>query len=258
MTMSPPNVMYLTLAIYPAIVMLTPEPARFLWWIRTGGLPMPPGVWKKSRRNEPMVLTAKFLLLIAATSRVATHSNISLHDLGFHLSPKLVVAAVVGASILILWMARMQKLAQRFKHDPRDYRPVLLEAPTWQILVVIVVGGFAEEFWRAASLIIGVTAVSTTKAVLLTSMIFGLGHLQSPQAWPKALGRVLGPAVAGVFLAVLFLTTASLFVPFFVHIASNSLSALMGRTKLTLQQPKDEPGSPPDTSKGDQLRRMKV
>jgi membrane protease YdiL (CAAX protease family) len=227
-------VMYLSLGSYPLISILTPEPAAIGWWWRTGGAaPLPPEILERSKRNEPPLLLVKFALLICATGFVSWQANLSKRSLGMIL-PSLEVGSLVSLALLLTlatWLSSMKALIA--ESPPPDDQPVLLREPAWIILTLLIFGAFAEEFWRAACLSILIQqGVTRNIAILVSSAVFGIGHLQSPQPFSRALGRFLSSAIAGALLGGLFLWFHSLIIPFATHLALNSFGALMGRKRL--------------------------
>jgi membrane protease YdiL (CAAX protease family) len=229
---------YLILLLYPVVAMFTPEPVQFRWWIRAGGAPMPKSVLEKSVRNEVPLLIAKFVVIIAATYLIVRWIRLPLRSVGFTLQQPISIwtMGVVVSLFEIFCALRMQGLADQLRTDEAGDRPLLfLRQPSWKIFVTILVGGFAEEFWRSISLVLFIQSGHPTNvAIIVTSVAFGVGHLQSPQPLSRALARILRPALVGVPLAVLFLWSKSLVIPFLVHVTLNSFAALMGRKKMVL------------------------
>lgn len=231
---------YLLLLLYPVLSMFTPEPVQLRWWIRTGGVPMPDAISAQSIRNEANLLITKFVFIIIATCLAARWASIPLASVGFTLKqPTPVVAAGVVVCVFeLFWASRMRHLSEQIRRDVADDSPLFLKQSPRKIFVTILVGGFAEELWRAVAILaFKHSAHSSTQAVMLTSVAFGIGHLQSPQSPAKALARIFRPTVAGVPLAVLFLWSNSLVVPFLVHVTLNSFAALMGRKKMVSRTP---------------------
>jgi Type II CAAX prenyl endopeptidase Rce1-like len=230
---------YLSLIAYPACTMLVPEPNMFRWWLRTGGRgPVPDEVKRKAIRNAGDLMIAKFLLLVLCCSALVLGGSVSASSLGFRSDqPRGAFAAAAAAGgLLIWWDAKMRALARR---APRGgEQPFVLREGTRKILLIMVVGGFAEEFWRALSLTaFGMAGFGAGSAVLLTSAVFGVGHLLSPpRSLGAALGRSLRPAMGGALLALLFLLGRSLLPPLIVHVLTNSVAGIMGRRRWTAEQ----------------------
>lgn len=69
-------------------------------------------------------------------------------------------------------------------------------------------------------------------AVLLTSVIFGVGHVFRYESLGAVLGRLTPPALTSILLGALFLGTQTLFFPFIIHVAVNSVGVNLGRKRL--------------------------
>lgn len=230
---------YLALFTYPAITLLTPEPNYLRWLLKTGGGgTMPPDVKERWERNVGNLLIAKFLLLVAACSIYMKQIPISTKSVGLRLDQPLgvITMGAVSCAMLIWWLSTMKALA--LKAAPQAGFPhSLLREPRFKLLLVLVLGGFAEELWRALSLTILPEAdISKLSAVLLTSLVFGVGHLFSYKSLGAALGKFMAPAIAGAFLAALFLWSHTLFIPFFAHVLINSFGANLGLKRLIARQ----------------------
>jgi membrane protease YdiL (CAAX protease family) len=93
----------------------------------------------------------------------------------------------------------------------------------WFILFLAV--GFYEELlsrgYRLQNIEEGVGGMV---AVLVSSLIFALEHLQNPNAW---WGTVVGIAAAGVFLAFGYLRTRQLWLPIGLHIGWNVFEGMV-------------------------------
>lgn len=200
---------------------------------------MPPEVLKRSAQNEGNLLISKFASIILGTYALTLYSSISPESLGIRRDqPRGVVLVGFAAGLLLVyWSKAMMALGRRFAPSGWQPEPFLFREPVWKLALVILVGGFAEEFWRALCLILFDRAnYSAGSAVLITSLVFGLGHLLSPQPVPRALGRIMRAATGGAFLGGLFLWFGTLTVPYIAHVLVNSFAALMGRKAVIAKQ----------------------
>ena len=230
---------YLILFTYPVITLLTPEPSFFRWWLRTGGAgPVPAEIEARRIRNQGNLLIAKFVLLIAACFIFIRIIPISSKFLGLRPGQPigLLFVGSSAAILIVIWIFHMRGLEAKIRSQA-GMPPFLLRESTLRLLVIMSLGSLAEELWRALALTIFHQAgISDLSAVLLTSVVFGIGHVFSYESFGAALGRILPPAVAGAFLGTLFLWSQTLFIPFIFHLLINSFGALMGRKRLIANQ----------------------
>lgn len=230
---------YLVLFAYPIVTLLTPEPSFLRWWWQTGGHgPVPAKVRERGKRNEGNLLIAKFAILVGACLLLMRYFPISPRSLGFGRDqPQAAIYLGMFAGVVLIWWARSMSLLAARVGAQAALPPFLLREPTSKILVVIVLGGFAEEFWRALSLTVFYKAgISEVSAVLLTSVVFGIGHVFSYKSFGAAVGRFIAPAVGGALLGALFLWSQTLFIPFIAHVLVNSIGANVGRRRLIAKQ----------------------
>jgi membrane protease YdiL (CAAX protease family) len=174
---------YLAVALYPIVMMLTPEPISFRWWLRNGhGRSMPPDVRRRSDKNEGYLLIAKFVILISSTVGLMRHTAVFPGSLGLrpvNLRNAILVGSVAGLTVSF-WILSMRAAASRMPKS-EDHLPFLLREPAWKILAIIVLGAFAEEYWRALSLfLLRRENASVGWALVITAIVFGIGHLLSP------------------------------------------------------------------------------
>lgn len=226
---------YLTLFAYPAVTLLVPNPYSIKWWWKTGGHgSMPPDIIERCKQNQGNLLIVKFLFLMLACFVLMKQSVISPKSLGFkHSQPQgMVLIGLAAGALLMCWIWSMYALATKMKL-PREGPPYLIQEGVFKILMVLVLGGFAEEYWRALSLIVFHRAgVSDLYTIFITSIIFGIGHVFSYKSFGAAVGRALAPAIGGAFLAILFLWWQTLFIPLIAHVMLNSFGTLMRRKRL--------------------------
>lgn len=229
------------LLLYPVIAVLVPEPHWFLWWWRTGGDgPVPPDVMERVRNNEGNLLIVKFLILVIASFFSARQLSISVGSLGFRLEQPAgtLFMGIVGAVLLLGWTFAMRTERLKMAKCGVHSQNFLFREPILKIFIILVLGGFAEEFWRALALTtFDKHGISVGYGIFLTSVFFGIGHVTSYRSFGYVLGKMLAPAILGVVLAILFLWSRSLFTPFVIHVLLNSASALMGRRRVVCSAP---------------------
>jgi len=199
---------------------------------------MPSEIARRSEENEGYLLMAKFLILVGTTIGLMRHTLVPPSRLGFRpIDLRAAVAfGLIAGFMLSLWILSMRAVALRMC-ESEEHVPFLLREPVWKIFIIITVGAFAEEYWRALSLyLLRRDNSSIGWALAITAIVFGIGHVLSPQPWPKALGRILQAAIGGLFLGGLFLGFQTLMIPFIAHIAVNSFGALIGRRTLSARR----------------------
>lgn len=90
----------------------------------------------------------------------------------------------------------------------------------WDLLLVAV---YEELYFRGYLLQVLLEGVSTVPAVLLISIVFGLGHYYET-GWAS----VLGAGLAGVLYAIAYLKTRSLWLPIGIHFGFDSAIMYLG------------------------------
>lgn len=226
---------YLCLLAYPGCVQLVPDPHWLRWWWKTGGIgELPAEVKERCDRNQGNLLIVRFLVLILICLVLSHQAGVSSKSLGFRWdqpSAALIVSLLAGL-VLICWAYAMKALTSKAR-EAGSGPTRFLRQPTHKILLILILGGFAEELWRAVSLSISRQAgFSGLSAVLITSIIFGVGHVSSFKSLGSAAGRATGPAIVGIASAALFLWWQTLLIPWIAHVMLNSFAALSGRKRL--------------------------
>lgn len=102
-------------------------------------------------------------------------------------------------------------------------------------------GSFVEELWRAFC-IVGLikTGRSVTSALLITSFVFGIGHLNAGLRGARigfTLGIIIRFVSLGVVYGVLFLWTSSILSPCTAHFLKNTLSMFSSRHASATARP---------------------
>jgi len=234
------GLVYLTLFVYPIITVLIPDPAVLGWLLRTGGLgTIPSEIKLRGERNRGNVLLLKFALLITASlilMRIVPVAPSSL-GLGTKQPMAFVFIGLPVAALVVYFTYLMKASVVKISSRTEVALPFLLHESTSKLILILVIGGFAEEFWRALTITVFHQAdISDIKAIIFSSIIFGVGHLFSYRSFGAALGKVLPPAIGGALLGTLFLLSQTLFIPFVFHVLINSIGALLGRRRLIVKQ----------------------
>jgi membrane protease YdiL (CAAX protease family) len=225
----------LCLLAYPACAQLIPDPIWARQWVRTGTTEVPEEIKRRCRENYGNLLIIRFAALVPICFLLARAGTIPPRDLGFRQSQPIVglVSGLGAAAFLIGWAQAMAKLS-KLVNDSDEGPPHFLRQGTYKILFILLWGGFAEELWRAVSLTISQSVgLSAGISVIVTSLVFGLGHISVYKPVSRGLGRAAAPALAGCVLAVLFLIWHTLMIPLIAHVLVNCFAALLGRKRLT-------------------------
>jgi membrane protease YdiL (CAAX protease family) len=103
--------------------------------------------------------------------------------------------------------------------------------PTLRMTMLLLPAAFAEELISRGYILTAIRdAVGARWAVVLTSVLFGLAHLQNPGANAQSLTMV---ALAGIFLAVVRLGTDSLYAAWAAHFGWNWVMAALFHTPVS-------------------------
>jgi CAAX protease family protein len=201
-----------------AVLILVPNPVEFWWGYKTAGkpVPIPADVARKMAKAKRYTRVICAVLLIALIWILMRENSVSATSIGIwpsHWTRDLAVG-LIGAVVLIGLKTLASKIAGISLGDAHSaeklygYDRMLL---SW--IPMEIFPPFAEEFWRAFCLFAFTTAgYSVAFAVVITALIFGLGHIGLLQ-----LGGAIAQATIGLGLALLYVWTGSLLAPFLVH-----------------------------------------
>jgi membrane protease YdiL (CAAX protease family) len=133
------------------------------------------------------------------------------------------VLALLGLAGLIVIVSGLDNLVKQVVPGLFDYEKMIRLFGDWPWpLGVLIIGlgpGIGEELWCRGFLGRGLVGRhGVLGGVLLTSLLFGLIHLEPRQA--------IGAMGIGLFLHFSYLASRSLLVPMLLHTANNSLSIL--------------------------------
>lgn len=148
--------------------------------------------------------------------------------LGAPRSWPLSIGLALGLGGLLLWNAiqlrpKALKLREKLKDRAEAVIPTTIAEQRW-FAVVSVGAGIAEELSCRGFLFyyfrLYIPHINNLENILLTSAVFGLGHLY--QGWKG----IVGTGIVGTVMAGLYLLSGNLFLPMFVH-AATDLRALV-------------------------------
>ncbi len=189
-----------------------------------------PGVRVREYRETIVWL---WLLGIVATGGWALQDR-TLTALGFGLTPNWPVWVGFGVALLLAVMSvrqfrqaardeqQRQSLRTAFARvDASEWLPRTTREAGWFLAVSFSAGVWEEVLFRGF-LLWYFDSFGTAVAVLLSSVLFGAAHLY--QGWRGAL-KVSG---VGVFLAVAFVLTDTLWVPILLHVVIDVQASMLG------------------------------
>jgi membrane protease YdiL (CAAX protease family) len=221
---------FVMLAVFPVIVKFPLNLVPFWWGFEHGTAPMPPEVRARERKVGRYLSFVTNAILIGIVTYFVRVHRVPASALGLHLQ-RWETNALIGVAAGFAWMVSLRAFLKVTSRSSTE-RPVieeLLEGTVAFWLIQFIIVDFAEEFWRAASLFLLVTAnVSPVGSVGLTALAFGVGHLG------KGIPRALGTATFGVAAAFLFLWSRSLVAPYLFHLLVSVYALLDSRYTSSL------------------------
>ncbi len=161
---------------------------------------------------------------IADGLRDGVWSRVGLGPAG--LRPRWLLIGLAAGTLAILLPSAALLAAGRFSFDRQPAEVMSWWSATRSALVILVPAALAEELaMRGYLLTTLIEGVGAPVAVAITSVIFaGLHLLLNPDPTFLAIGMV---TLAGVFLAVIRLTTGSLWAAWVAHLAWNLVQAVV-------------------------------
>ena len=215
---------WLAVLLYPCALAFLPEPVAGKWGLDHGFQPMPAETRDRAERNGRYLLFLQFIIIIGEVVYLARKYSIPWSDIGmrFESWPRLLM---VGAAVGLMLVATRALTGLLFPHldsrEESEHPFVRGPAALWVLLLLM--GGAAEELWRAISLVTIMEAGWTpTAAVAGTSIAFVLGRSAGiPKRIREILEELFFTMVVGAILAGLFLVFRALLVPYLTHLILN-------------------------------------
>ena len=177
-------------------------------------------------RNEILVgMGVTAIILLVISKLILYFSGISILPIKFTLDGilwglGLGIAITVLSSILYkYWLP--YKISADFYLDT-IIKPLIIIDLIWLGLLP----GLSEELlFRGVLLpLIGLNWTG----IIVTSIIFGLLHLSSPQHW----AYIIWAGIIGVVFGYMAITTGNLLIPILAHISTNFLSSLLWKVRI--------------------------
>ncbi len=235
---------YVALATHPAVSFLMPEPVSFCWAYRHGRMgsripPMPPELRQRSERNSRYLSLVQDALLMAFVfywmrrySLPPTSIGLRLDRLGISVS-----AGVAGGLSMLGWGALVRRavgavVGRAVGRGALQSQELSAHGRDWIRALRLFSGVFAEELWRALSIVcLEQTGHSVLSAVIISSIVFGVGHLQTGPRLAGKLGLISGVGTGGAVFALLFVFSRSLVTPCAAHLVVNSVRLYATRSR---------------------------
>jgi hypothetical protein len=240
---------------YFFIVFFIENPATRRWRRDHEWEPVPAEVWSAAEKQGPYVLLVQ-LVVLGGVVELLRAGDVELAvpflSSGMPLWRCLVFGAPLGLvlgslrSIGGMWISSRERYRVRPRRIPAFFanfpwnkmevyffgRPVL-----W--ITIFVVGGFAEEHWRALTLRAFERAGwDPVFPVLLTSLVFGFAYgAGHPARGGPGLFSHISSAAWGALMAVVFLGTGSWGIPCVANIVCNLSDWLIQRKAMTRAEP---------------------
>ena len=169
-----------------------------------------------------MGVTALILLIVAQIwLKVA---SISL--LNWELSLEALLLAMGIAAGVIAASSIIYRLWPAYRRSAHLYLELILKPLVWPDLIWLgLLPGLSEELLFRGVILpsLGLNLI----AVIISSFLFGILHLNDAQQWPYAVWAT----VVGFILGYAALLTNNLLVPIFAHILINFVSSVLWKTK---------------------------
>lgn len=200
--------------------------ALFFAKLVVGGMPTDfPGIAKLVVMPQiGLILTPALLMAFILTKSLR-------QSLGLRRPPILTipVACILAVSLHPSYVALGQLIQHFYPLSEQaqaafvPFEQIINSAPLWQVIILMaVVPAFCEEIAFRGFIFSGLLQnKGRLRAVLLTSIVFGLSH--------GVLQQTLAATIFGVLLGWITLRTGSILPALLVHAINNSMSMLMGR-----------------------------
>jgi hypothetical protein len=183
------------------------DPSTFTWGANYPGTPMPPEDELRSQRNGRFILILRYIILGAYILYAARRNSLPYSALGIyfrHFFPLTLIGVVAGLLFLSLRKLATSVWPTLVWNNPTH---PITKGPVSIWVVIILIGGFAEELWRAFCLIgLQNDGLQTGFVVLLTSAVFAASQVGGkPTRISGNPIEVFSTAAIGMGLAILFL-----------------------------------------------------
>lgn len=231
------SVVYVILAVclYPALVILSPEPVASKWGARNKvGSSMPPEVWAMADRNGRYVLLLDLVLLFASGAFLSQrYGQIAPSIINFTMS-RIRTTTMSLLAGLGLGLARYKIGSWLSARRPPQIQPGFLRGSAKVWIGLFIFGGFAEELWRAFCIrALQNLNWGTSLAILVTSAAFGIAYMAGlPSRVSEGWANLLLVSAWGAALGLLFVASGSVLIPCIANIISN-ITDMIGRRRIT-------------------------
>lgn len=133
---------------------------------------------------------------------------------------------ITAACCSIDFFLKMLIAKQSWVLNPQLHWKQLLSAFWWNIKSVL----FEELLFRGVVLYILIKKIGTSKAILITSIAFGIYHWFSQELWGNPVAMIyifIITGLMGVLLAYAYSKTKSLYIPIAIHLGWNTMKSVV-------------------------------
>jgi membrane protease YdiL (CAAX protease family) len=231
----------LALFAYPFIIIFV-----FDWfgkvprWARVRenrGSPLPPSLRLEEEHKNRFLIIGKYALLLVVLRGLAgkTYWNLPLTTRNGHSWATFVELGLCGGLLIFGFRRLLSLLWQGAAVAERN--EYYLRGPIVLWFVTFLVGGFAEEIWRAICISSFQTNdFSSASANLLTALTFSIAHISGlPSRVAPGVPSLVAETMIGLLLGGLFIWSGNLTAPYFASVTYFALNFFFSRGDLTLE-----------------------
>jgi hypothetical protein len=225
----------LIVLLYPLVMLLLMHPDAYRWARRHAWfdwrIRMPRALQDQLARTGRWFLVAKLALVAVMVFFWTRAEGISPSEIGLGAKPwsLLCLLGVGGGAVLLICRLVYLRVVPSIRRDSLNHP--LCRGPLSFWIFTFVVGGPAEELWRASSLLLLEQADhGVVLGILITSTAFAIARLSGiPARTSGNHGEVLWEVFLGGALAGFFLASKTLWVPCLAGFVFNGANLLMLR-----------------------------
>jgi membrane protease YdiL (CAAX protease family) len=212
-------------ALWPLIVFGVPNPIAFYWSFKHRQIPQPPYVEQQARIVSNILAFLELALLAAISWFFLRRSEEGVHFRLLATRPSFptiyigILAGMVWAALTAVAIVCARLTSGSLQKNELVRQPLIFSIPYG------ISGAVAEELWRVVCLLM-LAPFGKVLAVSVTSFAFGLAHATSR-------ARFLWISVAGIYLALIFLSTGSFVAIFICHVVMNMATLALVRLRFS-------------------------
>jgi membrane protease YdiL (CAAX protease family) len=166
--------------------------------------------------------TALIILIIAKVWQKI--GNIAI--LPWEITASAVFSGLALAIVIVSVSSLIYHFWPAYRYSADTYLELVLKPLTWSDLIWLgLLPGLSEELLFRGIMLPALGL--NLGAVIVSSCIFGLLHINGSQQWPYALWAT----IVGLLLGCVALITSNLIIPIIAHVVTNFCSGLLWKTK---------------------------